>query len=242
MLLNGKSPYEILFGQKPSYQSVRIFGCLCYSHNLNRDNDKFASQSKKCIFVGYSFDKKGWRLYDLETDKYFVSCDVVFVETDFPFAFKDVTTDDLNVYRTHNWSAGIEVDCDEGELTNADVSAKEGNLEDDVVEEDNTVDESLGRGQRVKVSSVHLKDYVTHTIKSGLLVHSPFQSNSLGHEPTTYAEAAKKECWRDAMRKEIQALEENGTWTLVDLPPGKKAIGSKWVYKIKYHSDGSVEC
>ena len=44
------------------------------------------------------------------------------------------------------------------------------------------------------------------------------------------------------MRKEIQALEENGTWTLVDLPPGKKAIGSKWVYKIKYHSDGSVEC
>ena len=73
-------------------------------------------------------------------------------------------------------------------------------------------------------------------------MHSPFQSNSLGHEPTTYAEAAKEECWRDAMRKEIQALEENGTWTLVDLPPGKKAIGNKWVYKIKYHSDGSVEC
>ena len=43
VLLNGKSPYEILFGQKPSYQSVRIFGCLCYSHNLNRDKDKFAS-------------------------------------------------------------------------------------------------------------------------------------------------------------------------------------------------------
>ena len=35
VLLNGKSPYEILFGQKPSYQSVRIFECLCYSHNLN---------------------------------------------------------------------------------------------------------------------------------------------------------------------------------------------------------------
>ncbi|RVW46394.1 Retrovirus-related Pol polyprotein from transposon TNT 1-94 [Vitis vinifera] len=217
VLLNGKSPYEILFGQKPSYQSVRIFGCLCYSHNLNRDNDKFASQSRKCIFVGYPFDKKGWRLYDLETDEYFVSRDVVFVETDFPFTDKDVTTDDLNVYRTHNWSVGIEVDCDEGELTNAYVSAKEGNLEDDVVEEDNTVDESLGRGQRVKVPFVHLKDYVTHTIKS---------------------EAAKEECWRDAMRKEIQALEENGTWTLVDLPPGKKSIGSKWVYKIKYHSDG----
>ena len=82
----------------------------------------------------------------METGEYFVSRDVVFVETDFPFADKDVTTDDLNVYRTHNWSAGIEVDCDEGELTNADVSAEKGNLDDDVVEEDNTAQESLGMG------------------------------------------------------------------------------------------------
>ena len=146
MLLNGKCPYEILFGQKPSYHSIRIFGCLCYSHNLNRDKDKFASQSRKGIFVGYPFDKKGWRLYELEIGEYFVSRDVVFVETDFPFTDKDVTTDDLNVYRTYNWSTGIEVDCDEGELTNADVSAEEGNLDDDVVEEDNIAQESLGMG------------------------------------------------------------------------------------------------
>lgn len=43
------------------------------------------------------------------------------------------------------------------------------------------------------------------------------------------------------MQNEIQALENNGTWSLVDLPPGKKALGSRWVYKIKYNSDGSIE-
>ena len=43
------------------------------------------------------------------------------------------------------------------------------------------------------------------------------------------------------MKKEIQALEENGTWSITTLPPGKKALGSQWVYKIKYNSDGSVE-
>ena len=43
------------------------------------------------------------------------------------------------------------------------------------------------------------------------------------------------------MRNEIQALEDNETWTVEDLPLGKKAIGSKWVYKIKYNSDGSIE-
>jgi len=43
------------------------------------------------------------------------------------------------------------------------------------------------------------------------------------------------------MKEEIQALEENGTWTTEDLPPGKKAIGCKWIYNIKYNSDGCIE-
>ncbi|KAJ0910853.1 putative RNA-directed DNA polymerase [Helianthus annuus] len=43
------------------------------------------------------------------------------------------------------------------------------------------------------------------------------------------------------MKKEIKALEQNETWSVEPLPLGKKAIDSKWVYKIKYKPDGSVE-
>lgn len=43
------------------------------------------------------------------------------------------------------------------------------------------------------------------------------------------------------MQKELQALESNHTWNLVPLPPGKKAIGCKWVYKVKLKSDDSLE-
>ncbi|MCO5605633.1 hypothetical protein L7F22_059816 [Adiantum nelumboides] len=43
------------------------------------------------------------------------------------------------------------------------------------------------------------------------------------------------------MDDEIDALVKNETWNLVRLPSGKKAIGSKWVYKVKCKSDGSVE-
>ena len=43
------------------------------------------------------------------------------------------------------------------------------------------------------------------------------------------------------MKKEIRALEENGTWTLESLPEGKRAIDSKWVYKVKYRPNGEVE-
>ena len=43
------------------------------------------------------------------------------------------------------------------------------------------------------------------------------------------------------MTTKIAALEANQTWTLTPLPAGKKPIGCKWVYKIKYKADGSIE-
>ena len=43
------------------------------------------------------------------------------------------------------------------------------------------------------------------------------------------------------MQNEIQSLKDNETWELRDLPPGKKAIPCKWVYKVKHNADGSIE-
>ncbi|XP_074271838.1 putative mitochondrial protein AtMg00820 [Silene latifolia] len=43
------------------------------------------------------------------------------------------------------------------------------------------------------------------------------------------------------MKLELEALERNNTWSLTSLPQSKKAIASKWVYKIKYNADGSIE-
>ena len=43
------------------------------------------------------------------------------------------------------------------------------------------------------------------------------------------------------MRIEMEALEKNGTWEIVELPRGKKPIGCKWMFTVKYKVDGSLE-
>ncbi|MCO5551967.1 hypothetical protein L7F22_005474 [Adiantum nelumboides] len=59
-------------------------------------------------------------------------------------------------------------------------------------------------------------------------------------EPTCFEDAIGNENRENAM-DEMAALDVNQTWELVPLPKGKKAIGCKWVYKVKHKVDGTIE-
>lgn len=48
------------------------------------------------------------------------------------------------------------------------------------------------------------------------------------------------EHWKSAMRDEYMALLRNKTWSLVDLPQNRKAIGCKWIFKVKENPDGTI--
>ena len=47
--------------------------------------------------------------------------------------------------------------------------------------------------------------------------------------------------WKEAIKSEIDSILQNHTWELVDLPPGCKPLGSKWIFKRKMKSDGSID-
>jgi hypothetical protein len=59
-------------------------------------------------------------------------------------------------------------------------------------------------------------------------------------EPCSFAEAEWEEPWRAAMRDEINLVERNNTWELVNLPPRHQAIGLKWEFKLKRDETGEV--
>nr|KYP64905.1 Retrovirus-related Pol polyprotein from transposon TNT 1-94 [Cajanus cajan] len=231
IVLHGKTPYEMLYNKPPSLNHLRVFGSLCYVHNRDSKRDKFASRSRRCVFLGYPYGKKGWRVYDLELGVFLTSRDVVFSESEFPCAESqnsapkhiDIEKDNLAPWNSVD-------DDDEMEIAQADFESRK---------DPERYRRLVGRLIYLSVTRPELS-YCVHTLAQ-FMQHPRQEHWDAALRVVRYLKAMKDKQWQQAMQAEIQALENNGTWTLEPLPPGKKAIGCKWVYRIKYNSDGSIE-
>ena len=66
----------------------------------------------------------------------------------------------------------------------------------------------------------------------------------LENEPQNYEEALSSSegpLWKEAIKSEVDSILKNHTWELVDLPPGCKPVGSKWIFKRKMKADGFID-
>ncbi|KAF5754617.1 putative RNA-directed DNA polymerase [Helianthus annuus] len=298
-VLGGKSPYEIVYGFKPSFDHLRNFGCLCFSTVLT-ESDKFTYHADKCVFVGYSNVKKGYKLLSLDNRKVFFSRDVKFYENVYPFKsnmnkdqelinktslnhinFFDFTETNMsevpNVPNDEEGTTGAQDHCsDDQQPVSPSTSATAQSVEDVVPEsgqlgssslgnigraEDTVVHDetNLSEGQSVRRSSRKVSfpnkfsDFVVEgKVKYGIEKVVNYANLSVDNmclvtslnksvEPCSYNEAVKDSRWIEAMNNEMEALLRNNTWEVVDLPKGRKPIGCKWVYKIKYRANGEIE-
>lgn len=102
----------------------------------------------------------------------------------------------------------------------------------------------------------YLQDYYCNAIGSSTIheISAPLDYSKLSplylyfpvvidkvKEPATYAEAKRLLVWDNPMDDEITALESTDTWTICTLPPDKTPIGCRWVFKVKFNVDGTVE-
>ena len=247
-----KIPYELLYKRKLDFSILKVFGCLCFASTIANNRNKFDCRSRKCIFLGFKNGVKGYVVLDTKSREVFISRDVIFHERTFIQLEEQIgqtdSEEDMSYLSYEN--AGEHVQQQENINTQTKEDINESN--------------DVRRSSRLRKAPDYLKDYHHHihnsTIShndtqvmypiSSVLPYNSLDKNQLcliasisSHsEPKLYEEAVKSAEWRNAMKDEIKALNTNETWCITDLPPGKKSIGCKWLYKLKFNADGKIKC
>ena len=219
-----KTPMEMWKGKPAEYSTLHVFGCPVYVMYNSQERSKLDPKSRKCIFLGYADDVKGYRLWDPTARKLIVSRDVIFAENELQSEQKiDSTSKDV---------ATVQIDGKSGED-----NSFEAEPEHEEQEPDEAHDGEVRRTTRqIRKPSWH-SDYV-------MASHDAYCLLTEEGEPSTFQEAVSSSdasLWMAAMHEEMEALHRNKTWELFVLPRGRKAIGNKWVYKIKRDGNDQVE-
>ena len=208
-----KTPYEAWHGEKPKVEKLRVFGCDAYSHIPKDERGKFDLKARKCILLGYGQETKGYRLFDPIRGKVIHSRDVRFNED------QKGIKDDTNDVEDRCLIVDFSCDC-ESEPPTKSQTPVEGAPEPEL---------------RRSIRERHRPNY--YGIEQSHLSELPYEPTSI-EEATSGPDSSN---WKRAMKIEMQSLKDNNVWDLVELPPGRIAVGCKWVYKVKTGADGSVE-
>ena len=216
--LENITPFEAWWNKKPSVKHLRIFGCKAYSHIPNKFRQKLDNRAVKCIFLGYSTCSKAYRLWSLDKRSLLIRRNVIFDESS--FGTDETKAEQLTDESTVN---GVEVsDC-----------TGQGN-------ENTSIDE-----HEEEVIPVRRTERVNAGQPPERYGEWEFNCNAAyAVNPLNWKEAMtsnESENWREAGEREYQSLIDHDTWDLVPLPRGKKLIGSRMVFRVKYDEHGQIE-
>jgi hypothetical protein len=241
-VLNNRTPYEKYYGKLPKIKHLKIFGCDAFPLNF-KDKDKFEVRAfENCKMIGYGDTEGIYWIYNTENQKIFRSRDVKFNEKSLLDTNISITINNENFRKEEN-------EPDENERTEDEEDNNE-HLESkpDITEEDKTVEEEEEKSndeeiktvkekrQRIKTKRYQPGEYDTQSLFSKACFHT--------FEPFTYEEAINSQNerkWREAINAELDALDENETWEISNLPKGKAALRTKWVFKIKKNINNEPE-
>ena len=233
--VNGSTPYEAWSGRKPAVNHLKVFGCVTYAHIPKEERRKLDVKAKRCVLLGYGTTVKGYRLYCPQDKKVFYSRDVIFDESKVGLEKEQVDNEADEPCKL------VEIDVTNDECQVSQQDAQETVNHDDVPPDNNQVtqDESSENETSLRRSNRERRKPKYY----GVWINST-QTTEQYREPTTFEEAStspEKDQWIEAMEKEMTSLKTNDVYDLVELPKGRKPVGSKWVYKRKLRADGSVE-
>jgi hypothetical protein len=236
--------------------NIKVFGCPVY-YKDNRQLKKLDKRGKSGILIGYGEEANLYKVWDTKSRKALWSRDVKVLEYLTPYYDTSQSTTNSSHPGITSYSKdlqkdqGIEIHHDKGhEKDPTHGSEKELDPEGTLHQRDTG---QIPQGKRIYLSlprrSQRFLNQYEPIPELAYLARDNFADNSYilltsqQSEPKTFQDAItcfEKDKWFESMQAEIDELQAQGTYTIINLPPGKHALGGRWVYKKKTNSLGQV--
>ncbi|CAI5990521.1 unnamed protein product [Closterium sp. NIES-65] len=215
-------PYTKWYGSALAVNMLRAYGCMVVFHVPKEKRGKLEASGRWGVHLGLAKDHKGWLIWDLTSQQLTVSRDVKFLESldykEWKQQQEKLPTTPLIIEADEvQWpSRQVQVTVSEEEISG--VTENGGEPEPKVV-------------PAGSVAEQYDEDEIAHCYWAA------------APEPKTLAEAMSgpdAEKWKQSVKEEYDSLLENETWELCELPPGKKTISSKLIFRHKYGPEGAL--
>lgn len=267
---NNKTAFEEVFDRVPDLAHIKIFGCKAYAQVPTELRRAWDAKAKVYTLVGYESTSKHYRLYDSGEKKIIIHRNVTFDEdkvdiklqpkwVSMPESFQKENDNNENNGnekgskgyekgykgkdpKSHN-NGGNKPSSSEGvkdESLTIVIETAEGTYETEIPAKGKTklkFPMTLRDREKIKPPAQYRVNVATELEKS-----TP--GNEIITEPRSYKEAINsdhKEAWKKAMQEEYNSLMQNETWILTEKSPHMKCLDSRWLFKVKKNSDGTVE-
>jgi hypothetical protein len=230
-----KTPYELWFGRPASIKHFRVFGSKCYIKNNDENLDKYDDRVDEGIFLGYATNNKGYRCYNKRLHKMVDCIDVKIVEG-IParevYGNETSTEDIAKVeHKQVQESENEEFESDEDSDTQTDSNQQSTtNSSSRIIQKNHPASQIIGE----KDKGVQIRRKLIKTTEQSHIALISMM------EPKNFSEASTNDHWVKAMNEELDQIEKNHTWEMVQRPEGKNVIGSKWIFKNKLNEQGQV--
>lgn len=268
--LNGLTPYEVWTGEVPDLSHFRVFGCKVVYLDRHPGKGKFDSRGKNGIFLGYSEECKGYRIWSVEDKKVLISRDVKFhegrqtvkaLDVIFP---DDTPNDDCSRQEKGHHEDYVHIPLKSTKrITEAPAEAFNPDVQHVSTESENESGSDSGSDEH----EAHEQQEVSEAPRKGRGRPALGRTGRRGRPRKIYqpppgepiqededdqvmlSEVPMKQalsgpdadCWHKAIDAEMISIIKNNTWTLVDRPRNEKVIGSRIVLRNKMNPDGSLE-
>ncbi|CAI7923392.1 unnamed protein product [Closterium sp. NIES-54] len=247
-------PYVEWVRRKPKVDMLRVFGCMCMALvPKHLRHNKLGAKAIWAVHLGMAQNSKGWLLWEPFTKKFLVRRDCKFMEN---LMYKDWKAENeakIGMRFGEVKSSGLEhvelpfelsITPQQCQGLHVPASEEEGRGKRRIQAPNSLTNDAMGKPTKSALARAALivgDDEESDYEECAFAFFSPVE---MPGEPATLKEALESsdaEDWKKAMESELKSIEENGTWELVELPEGRKAITSKWLFKIKSDADGKIE-